>query len=307
LAAEAATAVYETGVHRVVVTCGPPHLAHEAGRLVAETTGLPLVLDMRDPWSLQQRLTEDGASPLWFRLAEHYERRAVRRSCLIVMNTPAAARAMAQAYPGKAVIAVLNGCDEEAFPPTPVRNRFVIAYAGSIYLDRDPGPILGAAAKIIKTLGLSPDQFGLEFIGSASQYSGVSLASMAQDLGIAEYVSVLPTMPRAAAMDRLSHAAVLLSLPQDSSLAIPSKVYEYCRFEAWLLALSTPETATAELLQGTTADVVVPNDLDQIANVLEKRYLEFRSGARPLAIASDHRFSRRRQAEILFGALNEVV
>src|SRR5690606_20304415 len=65
--------VVRPGLHRAVISCGPPHEVHTAGLRLAGRTGLPLVLDLRDPWSLQQRLGRAVASPLWFRLAERHE------------------------------------------------------------------------------------------------------------------------------------------------------------------------------------------------------------------------------------------
>jgi hypothetical protein len=100
---------------------------------------------------------------------------------------------------------------------------------------------------------------------------------------------------------------VLVSLPQDSHMAIPSKVFEYMRYEAWLLALAEPASATAALLRDTAADVVRPGDMDALADVLRRRYLDFREGRRPARIASDPRFSRRAQAERLFAAIDGVL
>jgi hypothetical protein len=49
-AAALALQVIEADVHEAVISSGPPHMAHEAGRLLSRTTGLPFVMDMRDPW-----------------------------------------------------------------------------------------------------------------------------------------------------------------------------------------------------------------------------------------------------------------
>src|SRR5262249_34955014 len=99
---------------------------------------------------------------------------------------------------------------------------------------------------------------------------------------------------------------VLLNLPQDSHLAIPSKIYEYMRYDAAILALATPESATAALLRGTSADVVHPDDVDGIAAVLRRRLREHDEGWRPLPLASPERFSRRVQADRLFDALESL-
>lgn len=134
---------------RAVITCGPPHMVHHHGATLARKLGVPLVMDLRDPWSLVERLPAHMASPLWFALAKRFERRAVRSATLVVTNTEPARAAMAAAHPEAAprCITVLNGHDEEPIPPPPPGRRFVLAYAGTIYLDRDPRLLLRAARR----------------------------------------------------------------------------------------------------------------------------------------------------------------
>ena len=306
-AAALARAVADPQIHQVVISCGPPHLAHEGGRLVAEATGLPLILDMRDPWTLQHRFQEHEASPLQFRLAARAERRIVERASLVVMNTPPAAEMMAASYPGKRIIWILNGYDEDPLPPIPARTRFLIAYAGSIYLDRDPRLVFRAASRVVRELGLTPEQFGFEFIGDASSSGGrTSVGELAAEEGLSGFVRTGGERPRAEAMAFLAGASVLLSLPQDATYAIPSKVYEYMRFPAWVLALTESGSATDRILAGTGTDVLRPDDVDEMTAVLRRRYLAFASGERPTAIARDPRLSRRYQAERLLEALTVV-
>ena len=90
---------------------------------------------------------------------------------------------------------------------------------------------------------------------------------------------------------------MLFSLPQDSDFAVPAKIYEYVRFEAWMLVLGTSTSATGQLLRDTEADVVDHTDIDGIARILRQRYEQFASGIRPQAIGRDGRFDRRLQAK----------
>jgi hypothetical protein len=308
-AAHAGVEMVRPAVHRAVVSCGPPHLAHEAGRRVAARTGLPLIVDLRDPWSLVERLPEEVASPLWFARARWFERRVVAAAALVVTNTDACRRAMAALYPGAAprIITVMNGYDDdERIPLAATRpgGRFVIAYAGSIYIDRDPTPLFRAAALLISSLRLSPDEVGIELMGEVQRFGERPVSDLARAAGIERYVHLLPSRPRRAALEFLSGAGVLVCLPQDSHLAIPGKVFDYMRFDAWILALAEPESATARLLAGSGADVVSPRDPDAIAGVLAERYREFRAGIRPTRLGGNGRFSRREQARRLFDAVD---
>jgi len=108
-------------------------------------------------------------------------------------------------------------------------------------------------------------------------------------------------------LEFLTHATMLVSLPQDSDLAIPSKIFEYMQFDAWLLALAKHGSATELLLRDSGADVVAPLDVDAMAALIHDRYQQYACGVRPLCIARDQRFSRRGQATILFDALDELL
>jgi hypothetical protein len=105
----------------------------------------------------------------------------------------------------------------------------------------------------------------------------------------------------------LAQASMLVSLPLRTAMTLPAKLFEYMRFDAWILALAEPGSATAELLRDTDADVVTPGDVDGIAAAIRKRYDEFRRGIRPVAINRDGRFDRATQARHLYDALEDMV
>lgn len=312
-AARAALHLVETGVHQAVVTCGPPHMAHEAGRLVARATGLPLVMDLRDPWSLIQRLPEAIASQVWLALAARYERRAVAQAALVVANTEPLRRAMQAAYPARArrIIAVTNGCDAEpvaqpAAGQEPAR-RFTLVYAGSIYLDRDPRPLFRAAARLVHEAKLTPADFGLELMGSVWQYEGKGVDVIACDEGLDHYLRLHPQRPRQEALRFLSRATMLVTLAQDSDMAIPAKLFDYMLFDAWILALARPDSAIELLLRDSGADVVPAEDTDGILAVLRRRYAQHLAGERATRLAGIARYSRREQARILFSAIERTL
>ena len=87
---------------------------------------------------------------------------------------------------------------------------------------------------------------------------------------------------------------------------MPAKIYEYLRFDAWLLILARANSATAALLRGTDADVVAPDDVDRIAAVIRQRYEQFARGERPRAVGADGRFDRKAQATLLLDRIARV-
>ena len=294
--------------YSAVISSGPPHMAHEAGRILAARTNVPHVIDMRDPWSLVQRLREPIASPMWVQKARAYESRAVRAASLVTMNTRAARDAMRAAYRRYAekIEVIRNGSDDEPLPEPHHDKCFRLRFAGWIYMDRDPRPVFQAAQKLVTKYGLTPDQFVMEFVGHANRYAGKLTTQIAEEEGVLEYVKISGHLPRRQAMEFLSGATMLLSLPQDSDFAIPAKIYEYVRFHAWMLVLATPQSATADLLRDTDADVVHPADVDGIVRSLMRRYEQFAAGVMPLPIGRDGRFDRSVQAKKLMELVEKI-
>ena len=307
-AARLAERIIVKGAHEAVITSAPPHMSHEAGRLVSLATGLPFVMDMRDLWSLQPWVRESVASPLWYRRAEACERACIEQAKLIVANTQPARTALANAYPAARdrIITVMNGSDDDPLPPHRLSDRFTIGYAGTIYLDRDPQLLFRAAAQMIKAEALTPKQFGIDILGRFAAEEHVPLLGMATREGIAGYVTVEPQRPQQAALEFLAGASMLVIFPGSKPLAIPAKVFEYIRFDSWLLTIAEPASAIAQLLRGSTADVVEPQ-VSAVAAAITARYRDHIAGVRPTRVAVDDRFSRTAQARLLLDAIAKVV
>ena len=290
-----------------VVSSGPPHMAHEAARQIAALHGIPFVMDMRDPWCDVDAMPPDYSSARWLQLAGTYEARCVRAAALVVANTSAAEQALRRRYPDLAdrFITVMNGADEDPLPNAPPGERFIIAFAGTLYVGRDPGNLFRGIARAIDAERLTPAELSVEFMGSEG-YGNIPLTERARAAGIDAFFTAHGTRPRSEALAFLARASMLVNLPQDVRLAVPAKLFEYVRFPAWLLVLTEPGTATDMLFAGTEADVVGPDDVDAIARVVRRHYHAFRRDGRPAPLNASGSFDRRVQAAKLLDALDRV-
>jgi len=294
--------------HAAVISSGPPHMSHEAGRDIAEQQGVQFVMDMRDLWSLSPRLHEHVASPMWFRIAKRYERRAVARASLVVANNEPARRALIQAYPAAAdhIITVLNGADDYPLPETHHDACFRIRFAGTIYITSDVATLFSAVRTVIDEMALGPDDLRVELVGPINNPETATIGALAHAHHIEKYVSVGPLLPHAAALEFLAGASMLVIFSGFGAVTLPAKTFEYVRFEAWILAQGEPGSALDVMLQGTEADVVSPSDVAATAAAIRRRVEQYRAGIRPSPVIGDDRFSRARQADILLDALDTV-
>ena len=301
------TALTRRNAYDVIVSSGPPHAAHEAAMRIAQRAARPFVMDMRDPWSDESAMPEELASAVWQQESRARERACVSGARLVVVTSKAHEQLQLGKYPdvrGR-VTTVMNGADNDPLPLRAVGTKFVMAFTGMIYLGRDPRPLFRAAARAARAVGATPNEFGVEFMGDDS-CEGVPLASIAAEEGLGPYFRAHGFRARREALELLARASLLISLPLRTGMTLPAKVFEYTRFDAWLLALAEADSATAGLLAGTDADVVRPDDIDAIAAVIERRYREFRAGVRPTALNHGGRFDRSTQCARLFDALDEL-
>jgi hypothetical protein len=284
-------------------------MAHVASHMVGQRAGIPIVVDMRDPWSMVEHLPLELASPLWYRLARRHERQVLSDAALVTMNTDSGREAMQALYPERAerFATIRNGCDDDAIPAPRRDGAFRIRFAGSIYIDRDPRLVFRAAARVIGELGLTPEQFLIEFAGDVDRYAGIPTLTIAQEEGIARHVRVNGQLARKEVLEFLAGASMLLSLPQDTDYAIPAKIYEYMRVDAWMLVLAHPGGATARLLENTEADVIDPSDVDGMVRTIRSRFQQFVRGDLPKPIGRDGQFDRRVQSEKLIALIEEIV
>jgi glycosyltransferase involved in cell wall biosynthesis len=295
------------GNYHAVITSGPPHTWHMAGRLVSRRTGLPWVMDLRDPWSTGI-LPDALSSPAWLRIIRKRERQALAEAVLVLTTTDGLRDVMCRSFPNAAdkIVTVMNGMDDEPIPPTEYPERFTISYLGAIYSGRDPRPLFAGFSAAIRELDLSPDEIVLRFAGDVETFGRVPVQDLANAAGLESYFELLPKVPRANALMLMARSHMLVSLPWADTLSIPAKIFEYIRFPAWILAFANHGSALERLLRNGDADIVAHEDIDSIRSAIVNRYRAFAQGKRPVALGSSLNLSRRFQADLLIEALSRA-
>ena len=297
-AAEAFAGAHAAPDTLAVVSSSPPHFIHRAAHRVGRRLGRPHVMDLRDPWPAQG-LDVDG------RVVGAAERRTIiTNAALLLANTTSATARLAQEFPALTdrLVTLMNAVD---LPPQAREPgaAFTIAHCGTLYLDRDPRPLLRAIRRLVQ--GAHPAHpIRLELMGPPALVEGAPLEALIADLGLAPHTVHHGPRPRHEVFGLLRRSAVAVALQgKGHPTQIPAKVFDYMAFPLRILALVGEGSATADLLQGTSAFVHDLDDEDAIAAALARAYDEFTRGAAPDAIAVDPRFSRRAQAERLHGRL----
>ncbi|MFO7956941.1 MAG: glycosyltransferase [Candidatus Brocadiia bacterium] len=263
----------------VVLATAPPYGVALAGRLLHLQTGVPLVLDFRDPWAF-------GVSNAWFGYAGWLldtmaQGWAVGGRSQVVMNTPAAWEALADRNPFLAhrrATWIPNGFRDGPAPPQRRKSsdRMRMVHAGVFYGTRAPDGGKSLLRRVLRLLKYDPGQvdrtpqsvgFLLEALGQAvsrcprlrEELEVVLVGALARDdqqliarCGLESMVTAPGYVPVEEAVSYI-RSADLLYLPFWVSRAgrriprVPSKTYEY---------IAAGKPILGVLSEGDTRDIV---------------------------------------------------
>jgi len=262
----------------------PPSTLLVASNL-AKRSGLPLVVDFRDPWT-QFTLHH------WMRFAARrkievaMERAVLRRSSLIMSATQPRTEMLRESYPQippDRFDTLTNGFDLEDFgpPPPPSRNDlFTLVYTGSIYYLRNPVSFLQALREALRTHPEMSDKLNVVFAGLA----GPDLPRRIREFGLEGIVTIRGIVPYRRSIELQKSADVLLLFLGDSPMAsswYPAKVFEYLATGRAILALA-PEGITADLVkEAGTGMVVGPEEVPAIVRAIVDLFLKWKEGRLP--------------------------
>jgi glycosyltransferase involved in cell wall biosynthesis len=262
----------------VIYVNASPFSALVLGTLIHIRTGAPLVLDLRDPWSIEPNYR--AAWGAWQRtFVDRTEAACFRRASSIVLNTEAACNAYAAAYAGRIsherFTFIRNHFDPELYEPAPARERtnhaFRISYYGHLRPAKNGALFLQALSRVVNELGLRPADIRFEMFGERTDIEDAAIS----ELGLAGYVHEHEWVPFFRIRETLSQADVLLDLMgSQHHLQISGKIYDYFAIGRRILSVSTnPEIGKIleESGMGSQVDLDVPALATWLADAYRKR------------------------------------
>jgi glycosyltransferase involved in cell wall biosynthesis len=299
----------------VIWSTFPIATAHLTGLVLHRITGIPWIVDYRDP------MTEDGfpSDPHVRRAYQWIDRKVVRSAARLVFTAESARRSYHEFYPHlepSRCVVIPNGYDEEDFRdlqrPVPDGNAAVrpmrLLHTGTIYLDgRNPVPLFCALMRL-KTEGrVTPVALRVDLRGCGP--TEPVLKELVGRLGLHDIVHFLPPLPyRASLEDAAGADALLLLQAAMNNVQIPAKAYEYIRLRKPILALTSADGDTAAVLREVGGATLMDlGDEEHIYRRLPGFLEGVAAGTHECPDpARARRYSRRAQAETLAALLSEV-
>jgi glycosyltransferase involved in cell wall biosynthesis len=145
----------------VVYSTGPPHSTHLIALVLHMLTGLPMVVDLRDPWARTVWMRGTGGFPQW--LQRRCEGFCVRRAHRVILNTHTLREEFSAVYrsesPSK-FVAIPNGYDHGLLdrvkrlqddPALPKESGSIrLCHPGTVYGRRDLRPLVDALGLLVQ-------------------------------------------------------------------------------------------------------------------------------------------------------------
>lgn len=287
----------------LVLSTSPPYSCHVAGYLLARRLGVPLVLDYRDPYSLNA-INPPGT--LDRPIKERMERGILKRAAAVTAVSEGYARRQA-AFAGCEVHAIPNGWEpEDGEPLQAVRSPLadgplILAHTGTIY------PIAHDVAALASGLAHAVSA-GVDLRVASCGSGGRFLREALEPLGLADRVDDAGRVSRAEAVQMRAEASAQLlflpSRPEDEG-TIPSKLFDYLVTGQPILAVGDPGSEPGQILQRAGAGLALTRP-EEIGARLEALAEAQRSGT-----LEDQRVSKEGAAlfsgKVMAGAFAEIL
>lgn len=255
----------------LVFSSSPPPTVLWVGTLAAQRLGVPHIVDLRDPWS-DTLETSSPARPLELSLTRKIERWIMHSAAAITSTGSNVADLLIRRQPALAskIFVVRNGYDEAvSAPPLETGGRLAILFAGELYLNRDPFPLLHALERLLSRPEIDASRISVTFMGRSTEYAGQSFAEWLSGKRCASVVTFMPPQPREVVARTALQSTVLLNLAQHQPLSVPAKTFEHLASGRENLLLCEDDSESARIVAGIPGVIQVdPRDAAALDRVL---------------------------------------
>jgi glycosyltransferase involved in cell wall biosynthesis len=255
----------------VLYVTSSPYYLLEVGVAAARAMGLPLCLDLRDPWSLNFNQAHKAG---WVRRREaRLERRFFAAADRVVLTCDEAAAAYRALYPELAadkLQRIYNGFDPAMRPAVsgPSDSGHIeLVHFGNCYGPRKLATVLRGVAALRGRATAGADRVRVVNLGRPAQTD----LDLAADLGLSDAFLWEPYLPYREGLARLAtaHLQILLAYGEET-LYVPAKTFDYLLTGAPVLALTQAPELRGIIESTGTGFVAGPSDVDGVADAIAR-------------------------------------
>ena len=292
----------EEGGIGTVITTGPPHSVHLAGREVKARTGAHWIADFRDPWTT---IGYHGDLMLGSRAGRRHrelESKVLKGADQVVV-TSYTTRDEFAGKTGKPVHLVTNGFDVAIARGEETDEKFTLTHVGSLLSGRNPVLLWDALRELVEAEPGFRDDLAIRLVGATS----ADITAVIREYGLEPYLEMIDYLDhdKAIAVQRRAQLLLLIEIDRPETRAIiPGKLFEYLAAKRPILAIGPGDWDAARIVAGHQAGCVFTyGDRDQLRDQLRKWYRDFKGGVLESTSENIEEYSRKR----LTGKLAAIV
>ena len=272
--------------YEAILSTAPPFTDFLIGLELHHKTGIPLIVDYRDPWLDNQHYFY--ATPLHRHYAAGMEEDVLKNSEGIVVINRRIKEQLIARWPfltHEHVHIIPSGFDPEDIvfsrPERVKGKKMRFIYSGLFDARRTPRYLFEAMGKVFAKYPEAHNEIELCFIGTFRE----THKQLAAKLGVGSALVTPGYVEHREVMDWLLSSDVLWLTIYDPSIT-PGKVYEYIGTRKPILALA-PEGVIRKVLEDyEAATCVAPNSVQDIADAIERYYQLWKAGELPVGAAN---------------------
>ena len=263
----------------VIFATGSPWSALTVAYMIGRFSGVPFVLDFRDPWIDNPFHVSKGK--LLDELAVKLEKNIIKNASIVSANTEELRESFLKRYPDAdplKFITLPNGFDindfqhlstkDESETRGKERNKLVLAHAGFLYGTRDPSPIIEAIMKISKS---ENEEMEIVFLQIGEISLNYDLHEKFRDLLADNKIVLIDQLPHPECLQMLCNADVLLNIQPKTMTQVPSKIYDYLCLNLPILTVTPPDGALGNMIRKYgLGDIYAPEDIDGISSCIDR-------------------------------------
>lgn len=256
----------------IILSTGSPWSGLLAGSILKWLTGIPLVLDFRDPWITNPVFRRRH---VFRRIDALLERCVIRHADLIISNTDELRHDFLARYSfifPEQVVVITNGF-EDYLPNSSLKsnNIMIVTHTGDLYSSRNPKSLLEATHNAIKHDRINPREFKLRFVGGIAVNDPI-IGEILTSPFIASSIEVIPRVNYEESLRAMGESDVLILYQPGFPLQVPRKLYDYMAARRPILCIAESGSATSSLVERYELGKVCDNDAAQLEEMLVEFY-----------------------------------
>ena len=259
--------IKEQGIN-VIYSTGSPWSSHLLGFLLKKRTGLPLILDYRDPWH-GNPYEKQSHSKIYRRAIFRLEKTIIKSADRVLCNTERLRQFYQQTFRfNDKFFTLTNGYEHDRHQEAPPRKdlgEFVLVHAGSLYGGRNPENFLHAVVCLASQPGLP--KIRVILVGAGEEIRSFIAEKYGESV-LDKLFDVTPRVSHEECLDYIRSADALLLFQQGTSLQVPRKLYEYIGFHRPILGICE-EGEAEDIILYNRLGISVRDDKDEIEEALK--------------------------------------